>query len=381
MLFRHTHPVSTGTLAVAGVVFLLAAISVPAGATEEPAHEFGQMVDYPLVFPVGDGASAGSRSGFWDSRSDGTHHAQDIMAPKLTPLYAAADGTVTYVNWSHDPDGLNPERCCSLVITHDDGWQSWYLHLNNDTPGTDDGLAWGIASGIAPGVQVEAGQLIGYVGDSGNCDTMAGCPPHLHFELHDPTDVIVDAYQALRTSEGVVSPCSAAGSGPLSILLGGNELLRRGTFGPAVYELQGFLRLRGYQPGPADGTLTDLTHQAVRLFQQRQGLVTDGVVGAQTRSAIRAISERPGFASLAAATDEALLPGMRGPAVRELKRWLRVAGYDPGGTGNWYDAATVDAVRSFQAATPGLPATGEVDRATRLALAGALHLRWPGTCS
>jgi peptidoglycan hydrolase-like protein with peptidoglycan-binding domain len=381
MLFRHTHPGWMRRLTVAGVVFLLAALSAPAGATEEPTHQFGEVVDYPLVFPVGGGATAGSRSGFWDARADGTHHAQDIMAPKLTPLYAAAGGTVTYVNWSRDPDSPNPERCCSLVITHDDGWQSWYLHLNNDSPGTNDGLAWGIASGIAPGVHVEAGQLIGYVGDSGNCDTMAGCPPHLHFELHDPADVIVDAYQALRAAEGVVSPCSPAGSGPLSILLGGTELLSRGTSEPAVYELQGFLTLRGYAPGSADGTFRDLTYQAIRLFQQRQGLVVDGVVGAQTRSAIRAISGQPGFASLAAATDAILSRGMRGPAVRELKRWLRVAGHDPGGTTNRYDAATAGAVRSFQGATPGLPVTGKADRATRVALAEALHLLWPGTCS
>jgi peptidoglycan hydrolase-like protein with peptidoglycan-binding domain len=380
MLFRHTPPLWIGRLAVAVVVLLPAAVSVPAGAAEEPTHQFGEMVDYPLAFPVGGGASAGSRSGFWDSRADGTHHAQDIMAPKLTPLYAAADGTVTQVNWSHDPGSLNPDRCCSLVITHDDGWQSWYLHLNNDSPGTDDGLAWGIASGIAPGVHVEAGQLIGYVGDSGNCNTMAGCPPHLHFELHDPADVIVDAYQALRAAEGVISPCSPAGAGPLSILLGGTELLRRGTSESAVYELQGFLALLGYAPGSADGTFSEPTYQAVRLFQQRQGLVVDGVVGAQTRSAIRAISGQPGFASLAAATDEVLLRGMRGPAVRELKRWLRVAGYDPGGTGSWYNAATVGAVRSFQRATPGLPVTGKADRTTRMALAAAIHLLWPGTC-
>jgi peptidoglycan hydrolase-like protein with peptidoglycan-binding domain len=381
MLLQHTPPVWMRRLTVAGVVVLLAAVSAPAGATEEPTHQFGEMVDYPLVFPVGGGATAGSRSGFWDSRADGTHHAQDIMAPKLTPLYAAADGTVTYVNWSRNPDGMNPERCCSLVITHDDGWQSWYLHMNNDSPGTDDGLAWGIASGIAPGVHVEAGQLIGYVGDSGNCDTMAGCPPHLHFELHDPANVIVDAYQALRAAEGVISTCSPAGAGPLSILLGGTELLRRGTAGGAVYELQGFLALRGYDPGPVDGTFSQLTYQAVRLFQQRRGLVVDGVVGTQTRAAIRAISAQPRFALLAATNDETLLRGMRGPAVRELKHWLRAAGYDPGSTTNRYDAATVNAVRSFQEATPGLPVTGKADGVTRAALATAIHLVWPGTCS
>lgn len=51
---------------------------------------------------------------------------------------------------------------------------------NNDTPGTDDGLGWGIAEGISKGTQVSAGQLIGWAGDSGNAEFTA---PQLHFEL------------------------------------------------------------------------------------------------------------------------------------------------------------------------------------------------------
>jgi peptidoglycan hydrolase-like protein with peptidoglycan-binding domain len=380
MLFPRTSPAWVGRITVLGTVLLLAGAPVPAGAAVEATHQFGEVVDYPLAFPVGGGAGAGSRSTFWDSRADGIHHAQDILAPKLTPLYAVADGTVAYVNWSGTPGDLNPQRCCSLVITHDDGWQSWYLHLNNDSPGSDDGQAWGIAPDIAPGVSVAAGRLIGFVGDSGNCDTIAGCPPHLHFELHDPAGVVVDAYQALRVAEGIAPVCSAAGTGPLATLLGGTELLRRGTSGPAVYELQGFLRLRGHEPGPTDGTFSSLTYEAVRLFQQTRGLVADGVVGTQTRAAIRAISTRPGFAALAATTDAVLLEGMRGPAVQELKRWLRAAGYDPRSTSNRYDAATVSAVRSFQQVVPGLSVDGRTDAATRVALARALHLLWAGTC-
>lgn len=379
MLFAPTSTVRVGRLAAIGIALLLAGSAVPAEAVET-AHQFGEVVDYPLVFPVGGGATTGGRSGFWDSRADGTHHAQDILAPKLTPLYSVAAGTIGYVNFSRNPDDLNPERCCSLVISHDDGWQSWYLHLNNDNPGTDDGRAWGIAPGIAPGVHVQAGQLIGYVGDSGNCDTMAGCPPHLHFELHDPADVIVDAYQALRAAEGITPACTAEDAAPLAALLGGTEVLRRGTSGPAVYELQGFLGLRGYDPGPLDGSFSNSTYQAVRLFQQRRGLVVDGAVGAQTRAAILAIARQTGFASLTAATDDVFVQGRRGPDVRELKRWLRADGYDPGSTTNRYDAATEGAVRSFQQATERLPASGQADPATRVALARALHLLWPGDC-
>jgi peptidoglycan hydrolase-like protein with peptidoglycan-binding domain len=383
---RSSAPSRLGRLAAIAVALLLAGAVVPAGAAE-PVHEFGEVVDYPLVFPVGGDAELGGRSQFWDSRSNGTHHAQDILAPKLTPVYAAAAGTIAYVNYSRNPAYLNPERCCTLVIAHDDGWESWYIHLNNDSPGTDDGLAWGIASGILPGTHVEAGQLIGFVGDSGDCDTIAGCPPHLHFELHDPADVIVDAYQALltaaqavRAAEGVAPACTPAGTAPLAALLGDTGLLRRGDSGPAVYELQGFLKLRGYQPGPLDGTFSNLTYQAVRLFQQRRGLSIDGVVGAETRGTILAISLRPRFAGVAAAGDAVLVQGERGPQVRELKRWLRLAGYDPLSVGPRFTVATTNAVRAFQQATPGLPVDGRAHPATRLALARALHLVWPGDC-
>jgi peptidoglycan hydrolase-like protein with peptidoglycan-binding domain len=367
-------------IAVWITALLLLGAPTAAYATEEPAHEFGEMVDYPLVFPVGGDATTGTRSTFWDSRADGTHHAQDILAPKLTPLYAVADGTVEWVNWSRDPEDLNPERCCSLVIAHDDGWETWYLHLNNDTPGTDDGLTWGFAPDIAPGVRVAAGQLIGYVGDSGNCDTMAGCPPHLHFELRDPQGQIVDAYEALRAAEGLVEPCAPASLSPLASLLAGTGLLRLGSTGPAVWELQGFLRLRGFDPGPIDGTFSTYTDQAVRLFQERWGLEVDGVVGAQTRSAVLVLALKPGFAILASADGVVLERGMRGPEVRELKRWLAAAGYDPGTATNRYDRPTVRAARAFQEATPGLAVSGKTGLATRLALARAIHLVWPGTC-
>ena len=374
-------------LVAAGLVLLALGAAAPAGA-QEAGHQFGDLVDYPLAFPVGGEATTGTRSGFWDARADGTHHAQDILAPKLTPVYAAASGTIAYVNYSGNPADLNPERCCTLIIAHDDGWESWYIHLNNDTPGTDDGLAWGIAPGITVGVHVEAGQQIGYVGDSGNCDTMAGCPPHLHFELRDPADVIVDAFQALRAAEElapgsaeVVAPaCTPADTAPLAALLTGTGLLRRSDSGPGVYELQGFLKVRGFDPGPLDGTFSATTYEAVRLFQQSRRLTPDGVVGAQTRAAILALSQRPGFVALIADDDHVLTRGTLGPEVRELKLWLQAAGYDPGRINRRYNAATIRAVRAFQTATPGLAVDGLAGPATRDALAEALHLVWPGDC-
>jgi len=198
---RATHRVNP--LAFILAVMAVLALALPASADHrEPfdgsEHDFGEMVDYTLIFPV-QGTNYYPDT-FWACRGNpcGYHHAQDIMADKMTPVVAAAAGTVRWVNYSSDPGDLHPERCCTIVITHDDGWDAWYLHLNNDTPGTDDGNGWGIAEGILPGSRVTAGQLIGWVGDSGNAEWTN---PHLHFELYDPEDVIVNTYDALGIAE------------------------------------------------------------------------------------------------------------------------------------------------------------------------------------
>jgi hypothetical protein len=79
----------------------------------------------------------------------------------------------------------------------------WYIHINNDTPGTDDGKnpkKWILAPGIHEGSKVKAGQFIAYMGDSGDTE---GTQPHLHFEVHTPNDVAIDPYTSLRLAQGL----------------------------------------------------------------------------------------------------------------------------------------------------------------------------------
>jgi peptidoglycan hydrolase-like protein with peptidoglycan-binding domain len=360
------------TLAAA---FALTVATAPEAAA---AHAYGEMVDYPLVFPVAGEASYSDT--FYASRYDGDHHAQDLMADKMVPVVAAASGRIEYVNWSSNPNDLRPDKCCSLSLRHDDGWRTYYIHLNNDSPGTDDGQGWGIAPGIRPGVHVQAGELIGWVGDSGNAEATS---PHLHFELADPADVLVNPYQALRTAEGEESPpvCSGGVSAPLDALLGSTRVLRRGMSGPDVSELQGFLNLQGQEVGPVDGRFGRLTVLAVRAFQRAQGLNADGVVGAATRSAVQRIAQGSGFASLTDPNGRILRPGeARGEDVRTLQEWLRVLGYDAGPFDGVYGALTQRAVAAFQEDTGGLTADGKVGPSTRLALAQALGLMAPPSC-
>ena len=168
------------------LLLTVAALALPAPAAAAEGGPYDQTVD--ITYP------ADERSGFSNDyhagRSGGRRHkSTDIMGRKLSKLYAAVDGEVCYQNGVRDP---MPTWGYSISICGDDGRKYAYIHINNDTPGTDDGLGgpeWAYAPGIRQGVRVTAGQWVAYMGDSGNAE---GTAPHLHFEIHD--DTVTDPY-------------------------------------------------------------------------------------------------------------------------------------------------------------------------------------------
>ena len=126
------------------------------------------------------------------------------MGTKMLPIVAAASGRIEYVNWSSNPDDLQPgEVLLDSPCATTTAGRRYYIHLNNDSPGTDDGKGWGIAPGIRPGVHVQAGELIGWMGDSGNAESTS---PHLHFELRDPSGIIVNPYAGAARRRGPGHP-------------------------------------------------------------------------------------------------------------------------------------------------------------------------------
>jgi murein DD-endopeptidase MepM/ murein hydrolase activator NlpD len=119
------------------------------------------------------------------------HKGNDLMADKMTPVYASAPGTVAVV-------ALDDTAGRYLNVDHGDGLVTRYYHLNNDDPGTDNGDAdWSLTVVVEEGAHVEAGQLIGYVGDSGNAE---GTPPHLHYEIRLWGEAL-DPYEILREAQ------------------------------------------------------------------------------------------------------------------------------------------------------------------------------------
>lgn len=133
---------------------------------------------------------------FLNARSGGRYHyATDIMAAKMTPVLAAVDGVITFAPMSQPAYGY------MLTLEGDDGYTYNYVHLNNDTPGTDDGdggSKHAYAPGIESGRRVERGQQLGWVGDSGNAEA-AGA--HLHFEIY-AGNTPINPYQSLLAAEG-----------------------------------------------------------------------------------------------------------------------------------------------------------------------------------
>jgi murein DD-endopeptidase MepM/ murein hydrolase activator NlpD len=115
------------------------------------------------VFPVNGGASYSDTYGA--NRSDiydGWHHGDDLFAPLGTPLVAVATGTLTLVGWNE----LGGWR---VWLTDKKGNSFYYAHMA------------GYARGVLHDRHVTAGQVIGFLGRTGDAFTTT---PHLHFEIH-----------------------------------------------------------------------------------------------------------------------------------------------------------------------------------------------------
>ena len=138
----------------------------------------------PVHFEDDFGAPRGSRS----------HRGNDITAPRKRPVVAVEAGRIARPSWSSSD--------CALILTGASGTEYWYLHLNNDLTRRDDNRG-GCENGVsfAPdlrnGMRVRAGQLIGFVGNSGNA---AGGSPHLHFELHPEGSRAVSPHRWLKSA-------------------------------------------------------------------------------------------------------------------------------------------------------------------------------------
>ncbi|ERK28964.1 peptidoglycan-binding protein [Clostridium intestinale] len=158
--------------------------------------------------------------------------------------------------------------------------------------------------------------------------------------------------------DGVVGPLTwdAINSSSFS------ELLKIGSKGAKVKELQSRLIVLGYNLGAAgaDGDFGQATYNAVVSFQSSRGLGVDGVVGSETWNALFGTSSY-----------ELLSIGSKGESVRKLQQLLISLGYNLGAAGadGDFGQATYDAVVNFQSRN-GLGVDGIVGSETWNALYG-----------
>ena len=112
------------------------------------------------------------------SRGNGrVHLGVDIAAKEGNELYAVASGTVTKI-YTPETDQLAGN---GLRITRPDGTYFFYAHLSS------------LAPGIKVGTKVTAGQVVGYVGKTGNAGV-----PHLHLEIHPGGGSAVNPYPIVK---------------------------------------------------------------------------------------------------------------------------------------------------------------------------------------
>jgi peptidoglycan LD-endopeptidase LytH len=140
-------------------------VQPPIQTVVQPVTEAATQVTQikPLIIPVAGVTPGKLQDTFTDSRSEGrTHDAIDIMAPAETPVLAASDGQIQKL--------FQSERGGTTIyqLSADRKLIFYYAHLAR------------YADGLTEGKQVRQGEVIAYVGDTGN----AGAGNyHLHFSI------------------------------------------------------------------------------------------------------------------------------------------------------------------------------------------------------
>jgi hypothetical protein len=172
--------------------FLIALVlAVAAFCLAAPLASGGGKAVPRIVFPVV--GKVTYKDDFGDSHGRLAHQGNDIMAAKKSFVVAAEDGKITF--WKN-----SASAGCMLYLYGRSGTMYEYIHLNNDLTMKNDnkgkcvaGTAY--AKGLKNGAKVKAGQVIGYVGDSGDAN---GLDSHLYFELHPNGHQAVSPYRYLK---------------------------------------------------------------------------------------------------------------------------------------------------------------------------------------
>jgi peptidoglycan hydrolase-like protein with peptidoglycan-binding domain len=316
---------------------------------------------------------------FAEARAGGAraHEGIDIIAPKMTPFVAASDGVITF--------RASPEPSWGFALTLEDadGYQYKYLHVNNDTPGTDDGRGgeqYAYAPQITIGSRVTKGELLGWVGDSGNAEAVGS---HLHFEMYAPGRVLINPYESLLRASGGATTGGLLQSSLVTVpvpQLPTRRQLQEGDTGPDVRVLSERLAKAGYlRPSPSL-VFTAEVREAVRAFQIATKITATGIADVRTQEALSSTTSLAPVAASPTASPIAftkdLEVGDTDAEVRALQVFLNAQGFvvatsgagSPGNESSYFGARTKAALAAFQKARGITPAAGYFGPKTRVML-------------
>src|SRR3989344_91593 len=136
------------------------------------------VAEVAVLMPVLFGVGVNNISpNFGDPRDGGTrtHIGEDIMAVKGTPIVSPTAAVVLRT-------GVGSGQGNYVTTANPGGETFVYMHLDR------------FGEGIAEGVVLAQGELIGYVGNTGNA---SGGAAHLHFEVHNSSGTPTDPYPRL----------------------------------------------------------------------------------------------------------------------------------------------------------------------------------------
>lgn len=349
---------------------------------------------------------------FGDARGGGTrtHQGLDIMAPEWTPIASPTDAVVLRVG-----NGTNSGL---YVRTANPGGENFvYMHLV------------AIANGIEAGRSVGRGEIIGFVGNTGNA---SGGPAHLHLEVRsggtatDPflrltqvftlsermqgaaqalertnnsslASVLATKFRstfALAQSQGVTVPSAiaallpASGSPPAPApnnpTPSANSYKQTLVFGETNADVRALQQFLIANPKGSSGTrlkntgvtgyFGPLTKAALMEYQTAAGIPPSGVVDAATYTLVFGqADEDESLDTGSAGFSRDLELGMSGADVRMLQVFLNTKGFvvaesgagSPGNESDYFGARTQAALAKYQAANGISPAAGYFGPKTR----------------
>jgi hypothetical protein len=282
---------------------------------------------------------------FGDPRWQGSHEGNDIMARKKSKVVAVEAGRVQ--KWTKSANAG-----CMLYLYGRSGTTYMYVHLNNDRTMRNDtrgnstcrnGIAY--APGLRSGQRVTPGQLIGYVGDSGDANGIAA---HLHFEVH-PRKRAVSPYRHLRRGRHLLYPRPPASVETLWVKIRGRVVAKRLDVEPNLLRVRvGRVRLsNGWSVRPARNVTLKVPSEAGALEWGRRD---DGGRGHGRRAGhrlddagsgdvpLRVRAARPPHGDAGPSSRRLVPCGQRGPelarrALRVRRAHDRAHDRDPPGAG------------------------------------------------